>query len=148
LKRPTLPDEAGVYRGAFGFRDRDASGVRVKRVEQIVECIGEDGGRDSGERRAFRFEPFVADSAGEGQIGLPGVAGRYPELGDAEFIGSSNAQQPVGRREFGLVEFEVNKDFYESAGRGFGEIDDGGAGAVPAGSVSATTFAAERFMPA
>ena len=96
----------------------------------------------------MRFEPFVADSAGDGQIGLPGVAGGYPELGGAEFIGSSNAEQPVGRRKFGLVEFEVNEDFDESAGWGFGEIDDGGAGAVPAGSVAATTFAAERFMPA
>jgi hypothetical protein len=96
----------------------------------------------------LRFEPYIADSAGEGQIGLPGVAGGYTESGDAEFIGSSNAQQPVGRWEFGLVELEVNKDFDESAGRGFGEIDDGGAGAVPAGSVAATTFAAERFMPA
>ena len=96
----------------------------------------------------MRFEPCVADSASERQIGLPGVAGWYPELGDAEFIGSGNAEQPVGRWEFGLVEFEVNKDFDESAGRGFGEIDDGGAGAVPAGSVAATTFAVERFMPA
>ena len=43
MTKQKLPDEAGVYRGASGFGDRDASCVRVKRVEQVVEGIGEDG---------------------------------------------------------------------------------------------------------
>jgi hypothetical protein len=69
-------------------------------------------------------------------------------LGDAEFAGCCNAQELVCCWEFGLVEFEVNKDFDEGAWRGFGEIDDRRAGVVPAGCVAATTFAVERFMPA
>jgi len=50
--------------GALNFGDGDVFGVGVKGIEQVVEGVGKDGGGDAGEGRALRFEPCVADFAG------------------------------------------------------------------------------------
>ena len=58
-----------------------------------------------------------------------------------EGCGDGDAEKDVTLRELVGAEFEVDEGFDECAGGGFGEVDDGASGAVPAAGVVEAAFA-------
>ena len=100
------------------FGDDRAGRIRVRRVEQPVECVWNDGRRHLQKRRPLVVQPIIADRLRAGAIISPIMRQLFQiNYRGADLVGKIDGQQLVTLRDVVHHDLEANQQFKQRGRR-------------------------------